>query len=588
MPSGKREPVPSEPYSSDFKLRIVLAYLQSPRRKKRILEENGIGENLLNEWHQQFMERAGQIFGGAPDQNPSAAATEDVSEARPSNKLAVRTAPPIWGIRINRSEHESYTSPSSSKDPPSWIGVAGRNLWKETGVFVWDEGNRKAELVSARRALGLIKNLRDRGIWRTVGIAITGTQYRFSEGRTPQRDSARNKTGSEMQKEERQAQPEQEEYVIFRLDPRVGEEVFAFLQQHESTLKQMAEEEKEQALAQMRFAWELLFEDSREREEKEIDLSKRKLIWKREELSATYICNHGTDRGTVALDEGYLFWRGCIERPNRFRLWSDPFVKLSEALDWAEGELIPKRKPNEPRRSKSKQENIRDKKESARRRIDLTPYRIKPADLEPKHPTYRAVIDIDHAPSSYKTMELSFGKLEQYAKKYPANAYVLDELRLDSGHVRVERPMGLEYEWYRIYSHESFDRPKIANAQAQQLWSQSALHQLYKEGNISRARYGVEEIETRYRTWLGELDNPENPWVRSSSRRKYMQELAERETLAYALDVDGFREFLGFSPEEISDDKLLATLHSIRAESICIPAKAKAESARWLGEHSEL
>lgn len=66
-----------------------------------------------------------------------------------------------------------------------------------------------------------------------------------------------------------------------------------------------------------------------------------------------------------------------------------------------------------------------------------------------------------------------------------------------------------------------------------------------------------------------------------------MQELAERETLAYALDVDGFREFLGFSPEEISDDKLLATLHSIRAESTCVPPKAKAESARWLGEHSE-
>jgi hypothetical protein len=64
-----------------------------------------------------------------------------------------------------------------------------------------------------------------------------------------------------------------------------------------------------------------------------------------------------------------------------------------------------------------------------------------------------------------------------------------------------------------------------------------------------------------------------------------MAELALRETLAYALDVERYREFLGASPDEITDEKLLKSLHRRRARSAHIPEKAKMESEKWLATH---
>ena len=45
-------------YSLEFKLRVVLEHIRNPKRKKRIIKDNGISEELLGQWHQEFVERA--------------------------------------------------------------------------------------------------------------------------------------------------------------------------------------------------------------------------------------------------------------------------------------------------------------------------------------------------------------------------------------------------------------------------------------------------------------------------------------------------------------------------------------------------
>ena len=179
-------------------------------------------------------------------------------------------------------------------------------------------------------------------------------------------------------------------------------------------------------------------------------------------------------------------------------------------------------------------------------------------------------------------MEMSFGKLYRYNQKYPSPALLPRELQLDSNRVTVEQLLGPGDDWFRIYSTADFYEMDAAREEAQRVWSQASVHSLYKAGKIRRARYGIEEVETRYRRWFGGLDDPEQPWHQEPSREEHMADLAMRETLAYALDVDGFRELLGFSPENQSDDELLARLHEIRARSDHVPANARTESVEWL------
>jgi transposase-like protein len=45
-------------YSPEIKLRVVLEYIRNPKRKMRIIKDNGISEELLEQWHQEFVERA--------------------------------------------------------------------------------------------------------------------------------------------------------------------------------------------------------------------------------------------------------------------------------------------------------------------------------------------------------------------------------------------------------------------------------------------------------------------------------------------------------------------------------------------------
>jgi len=92
-------------------------------------------------------------------------------------------------------------------------------------------------------------------------------------------------------------------------------------------------------------------------------------------------------------------------------------------------------------------------------------------------------------------------------------------------------------------------------------------------------------VEIGYVFWIGGCENPEKPWGEAPAHAEYLARQAEELTLANALDIDGFREFMGLSQEEIGDEQILFALHRRRAGSPAIPAERRAESKRWLSEH---
>jgi hypothetical protein len=153
-------------------------------------------------------------------------------------------------------------------------------------------------------------------------------------------------------------------------------------------------------------------------------------------------------------------------------------VKLEEVLTWAEQELKSVRDVGRRAGGRNTEEENQADKTSNKSRFDLTPHRINPADLEPKRLTYRVVIDLNHAPESFKTMEMSFGKPYRYNEKFPSTIQVARELRIDLDQVTIEQPLGPDDDWYRIHSVAVYYQSDVADVQAQRIWSQSAAHTL--------------------------------------------------------------------------------------------------------------
>jgi hypothetical protein len=87
---------------------------------------------------------------------------------------------------------------------------------------------------------------------------------------------------------------------------------------------------------------------------------------------------------------------------------------------------------------------------------------------------------------------------------------------------------------------------------------------------------------------LGACGQTDHVWREEENRSEFMESKALRESLSFALDVNDYRDFLGLSPELISDERLLKSMHKTRSDSKFIPDKARRESLVWLAQHKPL
>lgn len=591
--ANENQPKPSRQYTPELKLQVVLAYIRNPRSKKRIIKENGISEELLDQWHQEFLKKAGSVFG---DSSPAVAPSQEQTTAEPRTGSETRPEPMVepgslsWGMKLNRGYRESYYAPSSSRECPSWARGFYRDEWEhKSGLVLWDDTSQKIEHLWAGQALRLLERLRQDEHWRADGFPITRIVRHYRPKQEPKPKISRKKKKEAQKPSPETTQPTVEEAKpeyddveeeIIRLTLQASAELFDLLQQHEPLLNEMAQADEKRKQEAFTRVYTILFQGHHEHEAQDADLSQRTLPWVHHADTHTLVCDVPPNRGTVRLSEDRWFWEAYIERPDQIIHHSPYFFELEKALAWTEQELLSSKEDPQ-----QEEKPVDSGVSSTKSTIDLTPYRIDPTALEPARVTFRAVIYMERVPEQFKTMEMSFGKVMRYDEKFPSPWKLMNELQLDDSVVKFEQLTDFNFGWYFLFSTATYYEEPVARAQAQKLWDGSTVQRLYKDGKVTRARYGIEEVETGYRTWLGGLEDPKRPWQQPETRAEHMAKWAKEETIVYALDVVRLRESRRLSPEDISDEKLLSILHERRARSKHIPIEARAESERWLASH---
>jgi hypothetical protein len=301
-----------------------------------------------------------------------------------------------------------------------------------------------------------------------------------------------------------------------------------------------------------------------------------------------FVADVPPDRVAIKLMEDGMWWQPILERPGHFKSDHKRFLSLEEALTWAEAELPRLRREEEEATRKQDEEEAADlARIAALDAGDLTPFWIDPTALEPTHITYRAYIELEYGPAASKKEEISFGEYWHFDQTYFTAAQLAVELRLSLAQVEVEQPIP-EMGMYRIYSRVTYPDAPLAAAQAQQLWDQTAILERFAEKKVERARFGYQEIETKYCVWLGWVEHTPRPhWTRQESRPEYMKERAMEETLCAALDVNGYRKYFQIGFSLLSDESLLWKLHYRRSQSKFTPAELRAKSQKWLQDHPQ-
>jgi len=439
----------------------------------------------------------------------------------------------------------------------------------------------------AGEAIDLLKQLQSSDGWKTQGIAVVERHKNWlslDEPQHPKRRRRKKEAEPEPPAEDPEIKPKFYEQERLRLTGSAAEEFFAYLCANEAQLRHMAGEEE---ALQQKVSWavfELMVEFHHRHELETFDGAGRQFPWTRRDYPTALICDVPPDRGTITLSEDGFWWLAVIERPGRLK-HDDRFLRLEVAVAWVEQQIPELRAQDEEWEKNWEREQVEEEAQiAALPKKDLTPYWIDPADLEPDRIIYRALIQVEYVPYHSKTHEISFGQKWHYDEEYYPPTMLAHELKISPAQVDIEMPVeGMG--WYYIRSVATYPQEPVAAAFAQQLWDQSAILDKFREQKVIRARYGYEEVETGYCTWLGVCEHQEKMWSESESRAEYMAQKAMRETLLRALDVNGWRAFIQMPFKYSTDDELLRAMHESRAESHHQSAEARAESARWLEEH---
>lgn len=354
-------------------------------------------------------------------------------------------------------------------------------------------------------------------------------------------------------------------------------------EQAKDALHQMTKTEKKARSAALNRVYSILIEAVQAKDCTEFKWDERSMPWKRDETCSQWTCYLPPNRAVVILKKGHWFWDVYIERLASSKNGYNQFLRLEDAVAWAEEQLG--ENDSEDQETNPKASTMPEPR-SRRSAMDLDPYRIDPSALEPGRITYRVVVEIDSAAERFKALDLTSGRQVRYDERYLSPGRLADELQIGHMEFELEQPIGPNDSWNWGQSVATYFRESIAIEQAQRMWNNSRIAEHFRQGRLLRARYGIKEVETGYVEWLGGCENPHAPWGEVLTRTVYLAHKAEELTLANALDVDGFREFIGIPVQVASDEQLLRALHRRCVDCPALSAERRAESKHWLKEHN--
>jgi hypothetical protein len=125
---------------------------------------------------------------------------------------------PSWGIRINRR------GVYRAKDCPRWANPLQREKWGKRGIILWDYESHQVTRLSATQALKVLNYLCSNDDWKHQGVIVGESATRLSIDDPTQ-------------------EPEQVLVDQMELVPTQVQELFDLLQNNESMLKELSEQE---------------------------------------------------------------------------------------------------------------------------------------------------------------------------------------------------------------------------------------------------------------------------------------------------------------------------------------------------------
>ncbi len=501
--------------------------------------------------------------------------------------IIARCEPPsgTWGAHIYKSAATDSYPRSRPKGCPEWVEAPDWRRWFHEGLVVWDNLNHRIGAINSSEAVRLIETVLSHQEWKVTGIPVIERTTRLSLEPVSRSKNPKKPVAPPEPSAEKSRRQEIHEDERLRLTNEAAEEFYIFLRTHEAILRKMMADHEQRAQEALGQVWDRLIQLQIEQEVKTIKLTDYTFPWQRRE-TGEFVAEVPPNRATIKLQAHGLGWQPIIERPGRFKSDYNHFVSLAKAMHWVEAEIPRLQAEDEALDQKRDQAAAEDQaRVAALPTPDLTLYWIAPAALEPEQITYRIYIDLEYGPAKSKQYEISFGEFLEFETEYYTATQLAHEIRLNPAQLDIQQ-LAPEFGIYHIFSRAAYHDAPLAAAEAQQVWSQSAIAEKFAEKKILRARYGYQEIETEYCVWLGRLEQtPWEPWARQKSRAEFLRDQAMDETLSAALEVNGYRKYFQVGYRSLSDEALLWKLHYHRTQSKFIPPQLRAESWLWLRDH---
>lgn len=85
-----------------------------------------------------------------------------------------------WGIRFN--EFQDYHRFGKGQKPegcPEWLESHHFHTWQDRGVIIWDNSERKLEILNGIESLKLLHELNSQDAWKSNGVSITRLVHRI-------------------------------------------------------------------------------------------------------------------------------------------------------------------------------------------------------------------------------------------------------------------------------------------------------------------------------------------------------------------------------------------------------------------------
>jgi hypothetical protein len=495
-----------------------------------------------------------------------------------------------WGVKFNQSPtYERLKKDQKPQGCPDWLTQYQFSEWQGEGLIVWNNDEKRIAQLRCGETLSLLKVLQTKEEWKKDGVSITRHAIKI-EFELPRR-GRRKKTEPESASKESKSENVLEEIV--HLPPDAGPRLIELIQANEKIISEMAKQEKERFQKGIMDLLEHAEEWHHEKEQKDFDFSTCTFKWELRRKNR-WVCQHQQAQGHVCLDSTMSIrrasWHACVERPG-FARKSEYVPQFSDAIAWTENELADlanQSEPPEPRTVALRIAHIEANRVWLRQKYLDGPFWIRPAAMEPERITYHVFIELEAEPISYKTYESICGDNFRIDQHYLIPSKQAATIGLDFDKFRIDQPLGEDSEWYQFTSLTAYYQQAPASEQALGTWDHSKILQQFKAGKIIRGRYGYKEGGTGFVVFLGACESADNPWERTESREKYLEDRALRATLCYALDVNDFRDYLGLTLDETNDERLIETMHHDRAKSICMPAEVRLDSKLWLAQYETI